>query len=298
MRLKKSKTAAEEELILLMNEGHRILRIIREDYGRKTENRTFTPTDSHQYRLGVRDWTKQAEQVINSIFPTELEANRFLQAFPPLHPDLTSHDIDGMVAYVEATKRLEKQLVVLGQLRDTDLARYTDLPLEARLYVENIDSFRNVKDVNPDLVAAYLADGSYLDISEEAIQIALEQIINESSHKKDWGGEENDLYTSNIEIQGQRVAAAFLLKGNGLKKRTMEIADCGKNGDQIVRLVQSPARLFVVQFVGEISENVIKHIEHEVTLLRHQGKQAWYCIMKGQDTARLLYAYHKLEERL
>jgi hypothetical protein len=131
-------------------------------------------------------------------------------------------------------------------------------------------------------------------MSEEAIQRALEQIINESSHKKDWGGEENDLYTSNIEIQGQRVAAAFLLKGNGLKKRTMEIADCGKNGDQIVRLVQSPAQLFVVQFVGEISENVIKHIEHEVTLLRHQGKQVWYCIMKGQDTARLLYAYHKL----
>src|SRR5258708_21720319 len=135
MRLKKSKTAAEGEFIVLMNEGHRILRIIREDYGRKTENRMFTPIDSHQYRLGVRDWTKQAEQVINSIFPTELEANRFLQAFPPLHPDLTSNDIDGMVAYVEATKRLEKKLDVLEQLRDIDLAHNTDLPLEVRLYI-------------------------------------------------------------------------------------------------------------------------------------------------------------------
>ncbi len=144
------------------------------------------------------------------------------------------------------------------------------------------------------MVASHLQRDHYLDMSEDAIQMILEQIVNEPFHKKDWGGEENDLYTSNMLVQGRRVATAFLLKGNGLKKQVLEIADCGKNGDQIVRLVQSPAELFIIQFVGEVSENVIKDIEGKVELIRNRGKEAWYCIMKGQDTARVLFAYNKL----
>ena len=41
----------------------------------------------------------------------------------------------------------------------------------------------------------------------------------------------------------------------------MRIADCGHNGDQLVRLFESPAKLFVVQFVGVVSEMVIKDVE-------------------------------------
>lgn len=49
----------------------------------------------------------------------------------------------------------------------------------------------------------------------------------------------NDLYTANVVLNGVRRPTAFLLKGNGLKKREMNIGDCGKNGDQIVRLFES-----------------------------------------------------------
>ena len=56
---------------------------------------------------------------------------------------------------------------------------------------------------------------------ENEIQIAFEKILTEPFHKKDWGGEYNDLYTSNITINGARRTAAFLLKGNGLKKKTV-----------------------------------------------------------------------------
>ena len=74
----------------------------------------------------------------------------------------------------------------------------------------------------------------------------------------------------------------------------MEIADCGTNGDQVVRLFQSPADLFVIQFVGNISETVIQHAHGEMARLKTQGKEAHFLTIDGQDTARLLTAYGKL----
>lgn len=181
----------------------------------------------------------------------------------------------------------------LQKLLENNLDRYTDLPAQTRLYVEDIDSFQKVRGVNPSMVAGLLKE-SYLDLPEDTIQMALEQILNVSFHKKDWGGEINDLYTANLTVNSGRVATAFLLKGNGLRKRVMEISDCGKNGDQLVRLVDSPASLFVVQFVGEISQNVIKDMQGKIETLKTRGRPAYYCIMNGQDSARVLYAYGKL----
>jgi hypothetical protein len=123
--------------------------------------------------------------------------------------------------------------------------------------------------------------------------MALEQILSVAMHKKDWGGEANDLYTANVIANGSRRETAFLLKGNGLKKQQMEIRDCGKNGDQLVRLVSSPAKLFVVQFVGNVSEMLITDIKGKIEHLRSQNREAWFCIIDGQDTARLLRAYGK-----
>ena len=74
----------------------------------------------------------------------------------------------------------------------------------------------------------------------------------------------------------------------------MEISDCGKNGDQLVRLIESPAELFIVQFVGNVSKAIIKDVEGKVEQQRTKGKPACYCIINGQDTARLLYTYKLL----
>lgn len=162
-----------------------------------------------------------------------------------------------------------------------------------QLYIDDIDSFDKVKNVSPDMIEDKIKQG-YVDLAEEDIQIAIERILREPLHKKDWGGESNDLYTNKIRFKGERMSAAFLLKGNGLKKKTLEIKDCGSNGDQILRLLQSPALIFIVQFVGNISEAVIKDIEGKVRELRADGRMAWCCIIDGQDTARLLRAYGEL----
>lgn len=162
-----------------------------------------------------------------------------------------------------------------------------------RLHVEDVDSFAKVRDVNRSAVAGFLNEG-YLDKSEDVIQTALESILGVPFHKKDWGGEGNDLYTANVVVNGARRPSAFMLKGNGLKNRTMEVKHCGKNGDQVIRLFQSPADLFVIQFVGNISESVIHHALGEIARLKTQNKETNLLIIDGQDTARLMHAYGML----
>jgi len=171
--------------------------------------------------------------------------------------------------------------------------RYREMPVSPRLHVDDIDSFEKVRSVSTDAVSHLLSAAGYFDRSEESIQRAIEEIIGETLHKTDWGGETNDLYSSNIRVMGRRLSAAFALKGNGLKVKVMELRDWGKNGDQLLRLLDSPARLFVVQYVGNIGESVIKDVDQKVQLKRASGETAWYCVINGQDTARLLYAYGK-----
>jgi hypothetical protein len=73
-----------------------------------------------------------------------------------------------------------------------------------------------------------------------------------------------------------------------------EIADCGKRGDQIVRLFDTPANLFVIQYVGPIADLLIKDVRGKAANLQASGKDAYFLIMDAQDTARVLHAYGKL----
>jgi hypothetical protein len=150
-----------------------------------------------------------------------------------------------------------------------------------------------MKKVPAEVVAGHLTRGR-IELSEDAVQTAIEEILDVPFHKQDWGGEVNDLYTANVRFRGRQTPTAFMLKGSGLKARTMEIADCGKNGDQLQRLVTSPAELFVVQYVGPIAEAVISDMDGKIRAIRAEGKSAWFCIIDGQETARLLRAYRKI----
>jgi len=285
-----AKSTAEEELAQLVSEGYKFARWMELDYKNKAANETYNAeTDNKLYETVVNAWLGKTVAILNTIFPTDLEENIFA------HPQA---DALMTVGVNETYDRLHRNAITftrgLQHIIEVNLSRYTDLPLQTRLYIEDIDSFKKAKDVNPAIVKSFLKNG-YLNLSEDAVQMGLEQVLEVSFHKKDWGGEENDLYTANVVVQSRRVASAFLLKGNGLKNHVMEISNCGHNGDQLVRLVQSPAQLFFVQFIGEVSENVIKDIEGKVEVLRAKGKDARYCILNGQDTARILYAYNILQ---
>lgn len=292
MRLKKSRASAEEELTALVNQGWRDLNEVRGDYEACKEEGTFNADlDNARYRETLQRWSNQVEKVLRDIFPTEREVYTFANASLGHNPVYKKAGVNYRFVKLEADFGVFIHALdnIIG-----DVGRYTDLPILERLYVEDIDSFRKVRDVNPQMVADVLHNG-YFDRSEDEIQIALEQILDVPFHKKDWAGEINDFYTTNLVVNGARTATAFLLKGNGLKRKEMRISDCGHNGDQLVRLFESPAKLFVVQFVGVVSEMVIKDVQGKVSERRSDGNEAaWFLIMDGQDTARVLYAYGKI----
>jgi hypothetical protein len=162
-----------------------------------------------------------------------------------------------------------------------------------RLFIDDIDSFSEVRRVTPPMVVNFLQDG-FLALSEDQVQTFLEEILAVPFHRRDWAGEINDLCTANVTVDGARWATAFLLKGPGIGKKEMEIAHCGKRGDQLVRLFNTVADLYVVQYVGPISDHLIKDVEGKVQAAKAAGKDAHYLIMDGQDTARLLRAYRKM----
>lgn len=282
MRLKKSLVSSEEQLVGSLNDGYQLLNEIYAEYSEKKK------INEDEYKAKLNEWGAKVIECLESIFPTELEAHQFLN--PPSSLRFIETTIDE--AYQTFSHRLKDLIGALAKIRAESLPLYTDLPAGIRLYVEDIDSFRNVRDVNPGAASDLLVKG-YWNVAEDFVQLALEQILDVPFHKKDWSGEYNDLYTANMIVNGRRTATAFMLKGNGLKKNVMEIKDCGKNGDQLVRLFESPAQLYVVQFVGNISEAIIKDVEGKINEKRAHGKDACYCIITGQDTARLIRAYGK-----
>lgn len=288
MRLRTHSATANEELVALVNEGyHAISAMQADDQARKEKGAYDDSKDVDALAAPVNAWADKVVRSLGQIFPTQLETQLFLD------PEIPFGAVRGDYKYQSALVRCRQFVRGLNKIRLQSLPEYTDLPLDARLYVEDIDSFRKVRDVNPAAVMDVLTDG-YLDRAEDSVQTALERILSVPFHKKDWGGELNDLYTANLLINGARRETAFLLKGNGLRARTMEIKHCGVNGDQILRLCSSPAKLFVVQFVGRISEAVVSDIDGKVRHARTQGRDAWYCVMDGQDTARILRAYGEL----
>jgi hypothetical protein len=224
MRLKVSANAANEHIVRLLKEGHVVLKQINTDYKAKRAAITFYPArDSPQYRKDVAGWVNKVTSALNAIFPTTLEANRYASTRG------AAIGIVGMNAEFNGiTNHLQALITALEDMRASSIAQYTDLPIEARLYVDDIDSFSKVRDVKPEAAGDLLDKNGFFDRSEEEVQKMFEEILVEPLHKNDWGGETNDLYSPNIVLKGARIDGAFLLKGRGLRVPALQISDCGK----------------------------------------------------------------------
>ena len=88
------------------------------------------------------------------------------------------------------------------------------------------------------------------------------------------------------ELGGRRVQTAIALKGPSAGNK-ITIASYGKNADQIVRLFEEPAELFIVQANGFFESTLVKHVDQTA---RAVGRPVNYCLVDGTDTARLLLA--------
>ena len=151
--------------------------------------------------------------------------------------------------------------------------------------VDQLDSFAKVQSVTPNPVGPTL--------SESVFKRGIQTIIGENGKFNDWGGEQNDLYTTWVRIKGKRCRAAFAFKGPGTKGKLV-LKRMGKNGDQIQRLFKSPADLFFVQYYGDIDQSIIEEMEvHAKNRSASTGHVVYFGVIDGQDSKRIIKAYPK-----
>jgi hypothetical protein len=286
MWLNTSWAAADEELLRLVNDGYALLQVLEDHYAELLRR---SDVDERAEATGAREacgrWTAQVEETLRAIFPTVREVH-ILRRYLRLPRD-TGELLHTFLAEV---RRVDGLVQGLDAVRLVELPRYVGASPRDRLYVEDIDSFARVRNVNPSTVTELLKDGR-IDLLEDYVQRAFERVLDVPFHRVDFGGETNDLYTANVVVNGARTPTAFVLKGRGCRSRELQIADCGKNGDQLVRLFDSPAELFIVQYVGPVADAVVRDVAGKVAQRRGAGKAAWFSIIDGQDTARVLKAY-------
>jgi hypothetical protein len=149
------------------------------------------------------------------------------------------------------------------------------------VHLEDFDEFSKVKE--------FPFPSSFEDmeqISESAFKKAIGKVLAEST-PKDWGGEMSDFVTSHLHIDGQRVRAAFLLKGPA-KFSPMTAKHLGKNGDQIYRLSQEPADVLIVQHCHDITSAVVGTLK---ALATQPSNPRYYCLVNGRESLRLLEAF-------
>lgn len=179
MRLRVHANTANEELVRLVNEGYEALAAVQAEYQKRKSQGTYDDSKhANEIAVPIEHWATNATASLVSIFPTQLEKHLFLD------PEIPLGAVSGDYNYQGLLRRCRYFVRGLNKIRLQSLPEYTDLPLDARLYVEDIDSFHKVRDVNPSTVMNVLSDG-YLDRSEDSIQAAFERILMVPFHKKD-----------------------------------------------------------------------------------------------------------------
>jgi hypothetical protein len=123
-------------------------------------------------------------------------------------------------------------------------------------------------------------------VPESHVKKSIAELLKEPP-KDDWGGEENDHFSANVTVAERRRTAAFLLKGPA-RFREMTPAMCGKNGDQIYRLVRAGADISVIQHNHLVGPAVRETIRSMVVT---PGRPRKFCVIDGQATYRLLKGY-------
>ena len=153
------------------------------------------------------------------------------------------------------------------------------------LTIDDIDSFKLVRKIKN-------KNFSQVPINETIFKNGIKKILGEKGKFQDWAGEKNDLYSTRMVYKKKRYTTAFGFKGKGIKITRLTPKHMGKNGDQIQRLFQSPANIFIIQYWREIDDSIIQQMDHFATALSvSQNKKVYFCTIDGVDTARLLIAY-------
>lgn len=153
--------------------------------------------------------------------------------------------------------------------------------------IDGIGSFSRVKSISNESLP------DVQKMSERTINKGICQII-ETKEKKDWAGERNDIFSTNLQIKGKRIIAAFALKSARSVGGILTPKRMGKNGDQISRLFNGTAQIHLVVHNGVVHESIYDSMEaHAIQKSIETSNKIYYCIIDGKDFSRLVAAYPK-----
>jgi hypothetical protein len=275
MRISTPLVDVKDQLITLISEGFNVL------------GHAFTWShDTNAIVRNEQEWRNKVYVYLSETFPTTKEAGQFLHT--PGHELMfnsnqqTNNAINGM----------NIRLKVLENILDSLEKYYQFEPESLGVDIQHIDSFEKVRGVNHRDIEPYVNNG-FFNRDEGTIKRAFAEIIGESFVPKDWGGETEDLFTSRTLLNAQRVSTSIIFNGPGkIKSSQTRLSDLGKRGDQLVRMMSiDTAKLYIMQSVKRVHPDVTKTLEALVEQQRNRGNHCHYCIIDGQDTATILYAY-------
>lgn len=189
--------------------------------------------------------------------------------------------------YIERARRERdgRMIELLERIaHNTTAVQYT------RLTADEIDTFYNMGKVKESDVVGKVP----LDLEEKEVKKRLHEIIGDPFVQKDWGGEKCDIFTLHIRFRNKKVPAAFVLKGKSYSRGKLALSDLGKNADQLCRLFEVPAEIYFIQSNGAIDSAVESTVQAFMAKKINDGIKAYYCMIDGVDTARILSAYNKL----
>jgi hypothetical protein len=150
-----------------------------------------------------------------------------------------------------------------------------------QITIEDIDSFSAAKKTGQKLGP----------IREELIKQAFARIVGESGTFKDWGGEKSDLYTSKFRVKNARRAVAIAFKGRGTVGKLVP-AKMGKNGDQVGRLFDEPAEVFLIVYCGQIDASVVSQMQaFAIAKKAMPGQKVYFGVIDEDDLGRIAAGY-------
>ena len=111
MRLRIHVATANEELVALVNEGYDAVSEMQARYRHKKEDGTYNDgKDIEKLATPVNTWADKVVQSLNRIFPTQLEANLFLD------PDIPFGTVSGDYKYQSALSRCRHFIRIDGHI--------------------------------------------------------------------------------------------------------------------------------------------------------------------------------------
>ena len=129
-------------------------------------------------------------------------------------------------------------------------------------------------------------------LPESRFKRGLQRLFKDHGVHTDHGGEINDFRTNQFRMEGKRYNAAFALKGPGVGVKTVTPGKWGKQGTQIQRLVQSPARVFLLQSELQIDDYSVDQLKRLTEHKAHQeDRKLFYGYIDPHDSTRLRKAY-------